>query len=190
MDAYSWLRRSISKLKKTSLPSTTTTTTAAAAASAAKSSKIKTKEEEEDEQLYGVTEQLAEFIKSFSLETFTNFSLIDEERSSVDGEDSGNLSKDLSDWQEKHAMLVLSRIKELAQLRFWLCPRYLKEREFWRIYFSLVRSYVIEYELRAVRLAKLEQMRMGNETVSNNSSACEVEMSEAKFSSETSTQQK
>ncbi|KAL7151748.1 hypothetical protein ABFS83_04G052300 [Erythranthe nasuta] len=185
MDAYSWLRRNISKLKRTSLPSTT----AAASDSAAKGSKIKTKEEE-DEQLYGVTEQLAEFIKSFSLETFTNFSLIDEERSSVDGDDSGNLSKDLSDWQEKHAMLVLSRIKELAQLRFRLCPRYLKEREFWRIYFSLVRSYVIEYELRAVRLAKLEQMRMGNETVSNNSSACEVEMSEAKFSSETSTEQK
>ncbi|KAL7113304.1 hypothetical protein ACP275_04G054000 [Erythranthe tilingii] len=186
MDAYSWLRRSISKLKKTSLPSTTTTADAAAAA---KSSKTKTKEEE-DEQLYGVTEQLAEFIKSFSLETFTNFSLTDEERSNVDGDDSGNLSKDLSDWQEKHAMLVLSRIKELAQLRFRLCPRYLKEREFWRIYFSLIRSYVIEYELRAVRLAKLEQMRMGNETVSNNSSACEVEMSEAKFSSETSTEQK
>lgn len=36
------------------------------------------------------------------------------------------------------------------------------------------------YELHAVRLAKLKEIRMGNETVSSGS-AYEVEMSEAKF---------
>ncbi|KAL0287346.1 UNVERIFIED_CONTAM: hypothetical protein Sangu_2698700 [Sesamum angustifolium] len=182
MDAYSWFRRGVSKLRKSSLPSSSTTTPADSSSTAnshSRSSKIKLQEEEE-EKFYGITEQLIEFIKSFSLETFRNFSLPDAEGSSCDGGNSGNVRKDLSDWQETHAMLVLSRVKELAQLRFQLCPRYLKERQFWRIYFSLVRSYVAEYELHAVRLAKLKEIRMENETVSSGS-AYEVEMSEAKF---------
>ncbi|KAI3461044.1 hypothetical protein Pfo_017707 [Paulownia fortunei] len=179
MDAYSWFRRSVSKLKKTSLPSSSSAPAAPAPAPNNNKNSNKLREEEE-EKLYGITDQLIEFIKSFSLEIFKNFSLPDEEESSCDGGNSGNVRSDLSDWQETHAMLALSRVKELAQLRFRLCPRYLKERQFWRIYFTLVKSYVAEYELRAVQLAKLKQIRMGNETVSN-SSAHEVEMSEAKF---------
>lgn len=35
----------------------------------------------------------------------------DEEGSSCDGGNSANVRKDLSDWQETHAMLVLSRVK-------------------------------------------------------------------------------
>ncbi|KAA8550635.1 hypothetical protein F0562_002319 [Nyssa sinensis] len=49
---------------------------------------------------------------------------------------SGNVGKDLSDWQERHAPLVLSEVKEMSQLRFRLCPRHLKERQFWRIYYA------------------------------------------------------
>ncbi|KAL0461021.1 UNVERIFIED_CONTAM: hypothetical protein Slati_0729300 [Sesamum latifolium] len=183
MDAYSWFRRGVSKLRKSSSPSSSTTASADSSSTSnshTRSSKNKFLQEEEEEKFYGITEQLIEFIKSFSLETFRNFSLPDAEGSSCDGGNSGNVRKDLSDWQETHAMLVLSRVKELAQLRFQLCPRYLKERQFWRIYFSLVRSYVAEYELHAVRLAKLKEIRMGNETVSSGS-AYEVEMSEAKF---------
>ncbi|XP_011083320.1 uncharacterized protein LOC105165856 [Sesamum indicum] len=178
-DAYSWFRRGVSKLRKSSLRSSSTTADSSSTANIhtrGSSNKL----QEEEEKFYGITEQLIEFIKSFSLETFRNFSLPDAEGSSCDGRNSGNVRKDLSDWQETHAMLVLSRVKELAQLRFQLCPRYLKERQFWRIYFSLVRSYVAEYELHAVRLAKLKEIRMGNETVSSGS-AYEVEMSEAKF---------
>lgn len=179
MDAFSWFRRSVSKLKKASLP---TAATAAASANARTSSKIKLQEEEEEEKIYGITEQLIEFVKSFSLDTFRNFVLPDEKGNGCDGGESGNVRVDLSEWQETHAMLILSRVKELAQLRFRLCPRYLKEREFWRIYFSLARSYVAQYELHAVRLAKLKEIRPGSETVTN-SSACEVEMSEAKLTS-------
>ncbi|KAK8604490.1 hypothetical protein V6N13_099431 [Hibiscus sabdariffa] len=57
---------------------------------------------------------------------------------------SSNVRKDLSDWQERHAILVLSKVKELSQLRFKLCPRHLKEENFWRIYFMLVKSHVAE----------------------------------------------
>lgn len=71
MDAFSWFRRSVSKLKKASLP---TAATAAASVNARTSSKIKLQEEEE-EKIYGITEQLIEFVKSFSLDTFRNFVL-------------------------------------------------------------------------------------------------------------------
>lgn len=169
MDAYSWFRRSISKLKNTSLPSANT-----------HNSQELIKEEEEESQLYGITDQLIEFVKSLSIETFKNFPLPDE--GADGGGNDGNVRKDLSDWQEKHAILVLSKVKELSQLRFRLCPRYLKEREFWTIYFSLARSYIIEYELRAVRLEKLKNLSTENGTVSN-TSAYEVEMSEAKHTS-------
>ncbi|CAA0815267.1 BSD domain-containing protein [Striga hermonthica] len=180
--AYSWLRRSVSSLRKTTSPSSTTTiATYAAAPYSNRSSENKLQEEnEEEEKTYGITDQLIDFVKSFTLETFNNFSLPEEDESSCDGGNAGHLRRDLSDWQEKHAMLILTRVKELAQLRFQLCPRHLKERQFWRIYFSFVKSFVAEYELRAVQLAKLRLMRMGNETASN-SSPCEVEMSEAKL---------
>ncbi|KAL3620459.1 hypothetical protein CASFOL_035371 [Castilleja foliolosa] len=176
--AYSWLRRSASKLKKTTLPPSSATATAATHSN----SSTKNKPREDDEKIYGITDQLIEFVKSFTLETFNNFYLPDEEEIGSDGRNSGNVMRDLSEWQETHAMLALSRVKELAQLRFRLCPRYLKERQFWRIYFTLVRSYVTEYELQAVKLAKLKQMKTGDdETVSNINNVYEVEMSEAKF---------
>ncbi|XP_051142860.1 uncharacterized protein LOC127259525 [Andrographis paniculata] len=171
--AYSWLRRSVSKLKNTTAPSS------AAASDNGRDYNGKLQEEEE-EKFYGITDKLIEFIKSFSIETFRNFSLPDEDGNNCDGANSGNLRKDLTDWQERHAMLVLSKVKELAQLRFKLCPRYLKERQFWRIYFKLVESYVARYELHAIQLAKLKQLRTEDDSVSK-SSTCEVEMSEAKF---------
>ncbi|CAK9162364.1 unnamed protein product [Ilex paraguariensis] len=176
MDAYSWLKRSLSRPKKTSsLPSSD--------AHLQQKSK-ESQDGDEEQQLYGVTEQLIDFIKSFTLDTFKNFPLQDEKAVDSGGGDgapttSSNLRKDLSDWQERHATLVLSKVKELSNLRFRLCPRYLKEQEFWRIYFTLVKSYVAKYELHAIRLAQLKQLRVENEN-SADTNACEVEMSEAK----------
>lgn len=62
MDVYSWVRRSLSRSKRTTLP-------------AGEKSKECLKNDGEEHQLYGVTEALIEFIKSFSVETFRNFSL-------------------------------------------------------------------------------------------------------------------
>ncbi|KAH0639757.1 hypothetical protein KY285_036343 [Solanum tuberosum] len=91
MDVYSWFRRSLSRTTKTT---TTTTVTA----------------QPDDELLYGVTDQLLDFIKSFSIDTFRNFSLPDED----DGDAPENVRKDLSDWQQRHALLVLSKLKKLT----------------------------------------------------------------------------
>ncbi|XP_027181081.1 uncharacterized protein LOC113779627 [Coffea eugenioides] len=172
MEVYSWLKRSLSRRQKSSLPTSTST------ADNNKNSAQKT-----EERFYGITDQLIEFVKSFSIDTFKNFSLPDVEegviRAAADDGGSGNVRDDLSDWQERHAVLILSNVKELSQLRFRLCPGILKEQEFWRIYFKLVWSYVAEYELHAIRLAKLKQMRLENEAEVKFSSY-EVEMSEAK----------
>ncbi|CBI37310.3 hypothetical protein VitviT2T_010085 [Vitis vinifera] len=140
MDLSSWLRGNIKKTRK--------------------SDSVKRQEE-----VLGVTDQLIDTVKSFSFHTFKNFPLQDDH--GINGGDnsqatSTNIGKDLSEWQERHAMLVLSKVKELSQLRYRLCPGHLKEQQFWRIYFMLVKSYVAEYEN------------------SLDTSACEVELAETK----------
>ncbi|KAG7578604.1 BSD domain [Arabidopsis thaliana x Arabidopsis arenosa] len=91
-----------------------------------------------------------------------------------------NVKKDLSGWQEKHAVLVLSKSKELSQLRFKLCPRVLKEDQFWRIYFQLVRKLVAKYEVLAIQQAKIRRMAMEDSKISETKGVYEVEMSETK----------
>ncbi|KAI4356418.1 hypothetical protein L6164_000442 [Bauhinia variegata] len=136
----------------------------------------------DEEQIYGITEELINFVKSFTIDTFKDFPLQDEDEATYVGETpttSTKIQKDLSQWQERHAILLLSKVKETSQLRYALCPRHLKEKQFWRIYFKLVRSHLIEYELRAVQLEKLKSMAMEDEKSSDNG-AWEVEMAEAK----------
>ncbi|KAF8402088.1 hypothetical protein HHK36_013040 [Tetracentron sinense] len=172
MEVSSWFRQTLSWKKKKPEPSSTSPTTTIPHLDNGK---------EEEEQL-GLTEQLRDFLKSFTLETFKNFPLLDDQATTTADESpttSTNVRKDLSEWQEQHATLVLSKVKEISQLRFVLCPRHLKERQFWRIYFMLVKSYVSPYEMRAIRNAKLKRMGMKDEK-SSDASAFEVEMAEAK----------
>ncbi|RAL42241.1 hypothetical protein DM860_012024 [Cuscuta australis] len=154
MDMYTWVRRRLSRIKLTSPP-------------AGEKNEGFGKGAGEERRIYGVTDSLIELIKSFSVETFRNHPLPDEDGADCGGDEgtSGNVRRDLSDWKQHHALLVLSEIKELAWLRFKLCPRYLKEQQFWRIYFLLVKSYVAEYELQAVRLARLKEMSIDNECI-------------------------
>lgn len=136
---------------------------------------------EGEEEFYGVTEKLIELVKSFTLDTFKNFSLTDEQSDGTQTT-SGGVRVDLSEWQQRHATIVLSKVKELSQLRYLLCPRHLKERQFWRIYFALVKSYVTEYELRAIRLDKLRKMAVEDDK-SSDTTGIELEMTEAKQTS-------
>ncbi|KAL8258975.1 hypothetical protein R6Q59_026928 [Mikania micrantha] len=157
MNIHSWFRRI--KTPSSSPPETTTSN------------------QNDEQQLYGITDELIDLLKSFTLETFTNFNLQDEQEAIEST--AGIVRKDLSCWQEKHAILVLSRVKELSQLRFRLCPRYLKERQFWRIYFTLVKDHVAKYELHALRLETLKKIAMENKKEPI-SSTYEVEMLEAR----------
>ncbi|KAJ0234642.1 BSD domain-containing protein [Hirschfeldia incana] len=137
-----------------------------------------------EEDLLGVTDELIDHVRSFTIDTFKNFSLYDEEacvnpleEEEEEVSSNENVKKDLSDWQERHAVLVLSKSKELSQLRFKLCPRLLKEDQFWKIYFKLVRNLVAKYEVQAIQRALIRRMAM---EASETKGVYEVEMSETK----------
>ncbi|KAL2482097.1 BSD domain-containing protein [Forsythia ovata] len=100
---------------------------------------------EVDLEKYGVTDELREFAKGITISTFQEFPLEDDSEMS-DFTMVSNVRQDLNEWQEKHAKLVLSTVKEISKLRYELCPRVMKERKFWRIYFILVNSHVAPYE--------------------------------------------
>ncbi|PWZ44270.1 26S proteasome non-ATPase regulatory subunit 7 A [Zea mays] len=89
---------------------------------------------------------------------------------------------DLTSWQERHAVLVLSKAKELAKIRYDLCPRHLKDKQFWRIYFLLAKSYISPYELRAIQKEKLRRMETEN-CKPKQVISVEVEMQESKRTS-------
>ncbi|XP_039120323.1 uncharacterized protein LOC120256707 isoform X2 [Dioscorea cayenensis subsp. rotundata] len=94
-----------------------------------------------DLERFGVTDELREFVKGITLSTFRDFPMEDEpEMQEV--RTLSNVRQDLSEWQARHATLVLSTVKEISKFRYELCPRYMKERKFWRIYFILVSNYV------------------------------------------------
>ncbi|URE12212.1 BSD [Musa troglodytarum] len=98
-----------------------------------------------DLERFGVTEELREFVKGIQLSTFRDFPMQDEPEMS-DVPTVSNVRQDLNEWQARHATLVLSTVKEISKFRYELCPRYMKERKFWRIYFTLINSYVAPYE--------------------------------------------
>ncbi|KAI8543147.1 hypothetical protein RHMOL_Rhmol08G0195000 [Rhododendron molle] len=109
--------------------------------------------EDGDLERFGVTEELREFVKGITLNTFRDFPLEDDAEMS-DIPAVSNVRQDLTAWQEKHAKLVLLTVKEISKLRYELCPRVMKERKFWRIYFILVNSHVSPFEKRYMEKAK------------------------------------
>ncbi|XP_028552160.1 uncharacterized protein LOC110102356 isoform X1 [Dendrobium catenatum] len=141
------------------------------------------KDEEDVAQLeeLGVTPQLLDFVKDFTLDTFRNFPLKDDPTADgdVDTSSGSRLSKDLSEWQERHAMLLLGKTKEISQIRYALCPRFLKEKQFWRIYFLLVKNYVAPYEKRAIQNAIIK--KHSEKANSHDKVTIEVEMMESKL---------
>ncbi|GER38599.1 BSD domain-containing protein [Striga asiatica] len=98
-----------------------------------------------DLEKYGVTDELREFVKEIAMDTFRDLPLADDSEMS-DVPTVSNVRQDLTEWQERHAKLVLLNVKEISKLRYQLCPRVMKERKFWRIYFILVNSHVAPYE--------------------------------------------
>ncbi|WCJ35795.1 BSD domain-containing protein [Euphorbia peplus] len=94
---------------------------------------------------FGITDELGEFVKEITISTFLDFPLLDDSEMS-DVPTVSNVRQDLSQFQEKHAKLVLLSVKEISKLRYELCPRSMKERKFWRIYFMLVNNHIATYE--------------------------------------------
>ncbi|RDX82829.1 hypothetical protein CR513_36330 [Mucuna pruriens] len=108
-----------------------------------------------DPERFGITEELRDFVKGITVTTFEHFPLQDDTEFS-DIPAVSNVRQDLTQWQAKHASLVLSTVKEISRLRYELCPRVMKERKFWRIYFILVNNHVAPYENQYVEDDKLK----------------------------------
>ncbi|XP_048330356.1 uncharacterized protein LOC112491759 [Ziziphus jujuba] len=111
--------------------------------------------QEKDLEAFGITEELRDFVRGITISTFQDFPLEDDTQFS-DIPTVSNVSQDLTEWQAKHANLVLSTVKEISKLRYELCPRVMRERKFWRIYFILVNNHVAPYEKRYVEDMKLK----------------------------------
>ncbi|KAB1206760.1 hypothetical protein CJ030_MR7G013493 [Morella rubra] len=109
-------------------------------------------------QKFGVTDDLREFVKGLTSSTFQNFPIQDAEEAEASdvATTATNVRKDLTEWQEKHATMVLTTVKEVSRLRYELCPRVMKERRFWRIYFTLVSSHVAPFEKQYIEEVKLK----------------------------------
>lgn len=107
-------------------------------------------------QTLGVTDELRSFVKGLTSSTFQNFPLKSDEAEASDAPTTAsNVRKDLNEFQEKHATLVLTTVKEISRLRYELCPRVMKERHFWKIYFTLVNTHVAPFEKRYLEEVKL-----------------------------------
>ncbi|PON76731.1 BSD domain containing protein [Trema orientale] len=115
---------------------------------------------------FGITEDLTDFVKGLTSTTFQSFTIQDEAEGSESETPTtaSNVRKDLTEWQEKHATLVLTTVKHISRLRYELCPRTMKERRFWKIYFTLVSSYVAPYEkqYQEEKLKEAEQKKDDN----------------------------
>ncbi|PKA59821.1 hypothetical protein AXF42_Ash011946 [Apostasia shenzhenica] len=121
---------------------------------------------------FGITDELKEFVKGLTINTFRDFPLEDEP-DVAEITATSNVRKDLNEWQAKHATLILSSVQEISKFRYELCPRYMKEKRFWRIYFILVNNYVSRYEKQYmedlnVKSEVPKQSNITKETSSNN----------------------
>ncbi|KAJ0094633.1 hypothetical protein Patl1_16633 [Pistacia atlantica] len=105
---------------------------------------------------FGVTDDLKEFVRGLTSSTFQNFPIQDEAETSDVPTTTSNVRKDLTEWQERHATLVLTTVKAISKLRYELCPRVMKERKFWKIYFTLVSTHVAPYEKQYMEEIKLK----------------------------------
>ncbi|GJY24299.1 BSD-like protein [Tanacetum coccineum] len=90
-------------------------------------------EDEEVVKAVGVTEEVVAFVRDITLhpETWLDFPLPDDH-------DDDNQDFELSDAQQEHALTVESLAPRLAALRIELCPGYMSESSFWKIYFVLL----------------------------------------------------
>lgn len=129
---------------------------------------------------FGITDDLRSFVQGLTSTTFKHFP-VNSDESESEGSDvaTSNVRKDLNEFQEKHATLVLTTVKEISRLRYELCPRAMKERHFWKIYFTLVNTHVAPFEKQYMEelretAKKSEDTKVEQSDVSGGSGKAEV----------------
>lgn len=82
---------------------------------------------------YGITDAFIEGVKQLDYSTFRDFHQSAEEST-------GSAEKKLNKWQERHALLLIKNVKEIDELRFVLCPKYMNDSQFWDTYFKVMKN--------------------------------------------------
>ncbi|KAK2969712.1 hypothetical protein RJ640_004218 [Escallonia rubra] len=108
---------------------------------------------EADLEAFGITDELREFVKGITMNTFQDFPL----------EDDSEMS-DIPTVSNTPKQMFSHDQQEISKLRYELCPRVMKERKFWRIYFILVNSHVAPYEARYMENAKQKSTEVKDST--------------------------
>ncbi|XP_043709998.1 uncharacterized protein LOC122658911 [Telopea speciosissima] len=100
----------------------------------------------------GVTEEVLTFARNIAMhpETWLDFPLADDE----DADD-----YDMSDAQQEHALAVERLVPRLAALRIELCPGYMSEGCFWKIYFVLLHSRLSKHDAELLSSPQIVEAR-------------------------------
>uniref|UniRef100_A0A7N0V053 BSD domain-containing protein n=1 Tax=Kalanchoe fedtschenkoi TaxID=63787 RepID=A0A7N0V053_KALFE len=101
----------------------------------------------------GVTEEVVAFAKNVAMhpETWLDFPLADDDEEQDDF--------DMSDAQQEHALAVERLVPELAALRFELCPEYMSDDLFWKIYFVLVHPRLAKHDADVISTPQILETR-------------------------------
>ncbi|ESQ31259.1 hypothetical protein EUTSA_v10004225mg [Eutrema salsugineum] len=123
----------------------------------------------------GVTEELVAFVRDLSMhpETWLEFPLPDDDDTFDDLE--------MTDDQHEHALAVERLAPSLASLRIELCPEYMSENCFWRIYFVLVHPKLSKHDALLLSTPQVLEARamISHELQKRNKAPVEAESSEA-----------
>lgn len=140
---------------------------------------------DKDQQAAGITEEVLTFAKNISMhpETWLDFPLFSDDEDDDDFE--------MSDAQKEHVTQVELASPRLAALRIELCPDYMNESRFWKIYFVLLHSRLTRKdavllstpqiaEARALLLRKLQksELKGSGNMLSENEESSRAEMQE------------
>ncbi|KAI3777177.1 hypothetical protein L1987_46973 [Smallanthus sonchifolius] len=122
----------------------------------------------------GVTDEVLAFVRDVTMhpETWMDFPLSEDEE---DGEDF-----ELSDAQQDHALAVERLAPRLAALRIELCPGYMSESSFWKIYFVLLHPRL---EPHAAELLSTPEIVKARASLTHNSKAHSSSQTQEKHSS-------
>ncbi|KAA8531545.1 hypothetical protein F0562_006254 [Nyssa sinensis] len=100
----------------------------------------------------GVTEEVVSFARDIAMhpETWLDFRL-------PDGEDDDDF--DMSDAQQEHALAVERLAPRLTSLRIELCPSYMSEGCFWKIYFVLLHPRLNKHDAEILSTPEIVKAR-------------------------------
>ncbi|KAL0377928.1 UNVERIFIED_CONTAM: hypothetical protein Sradi_3098300 [Sesamum radiatum] len=101
----------------------------------------------------GVTEEVVAFARDIAMhpETWLDFPLPQNAGDDVDF--------DMSDAQQEHALAVERFAPRLAALRIELCPEYMSESCFWKIYFVLVHPRLVKEDAELLSTPQIVEAR-------------------------------